>query len=288
MGYIIGSLNARHFSGLNTKLYSHDIEKMADIIRAEQFDIIALQEVKSQRPINWLKDRLYKWDGYFGKSQSDSDYGIDYTGRGTGLGFAYLWNTQRVRECSKDGRPEIITRFSSHITRKPFYGRFTPSGLGGPFCEFRLINVHLWHGKNYAVGTPQRLHEFETVTNEIYNHLSNRRYGDHMQAFTIILGDYNFSAIFCEDYKKATAQYFIKTVQEKATTLTKPESQNPGFVNNYDHFSYDERKFAATNIVYDRVDSVSKYLNNDFDKHWKEISDHVPIKIDLIINPRRQ
>jgi endonuclease/exonuclease/phosphatase family metal-dependent hydrolase len=281
MGYIIGSLNARHFSGLG----SHDISKMADIINAEKFDIIALQEVKSQRPIDWLKARLHGWEGYHGKSQSDNDYGINHEGRGTGLGFAYLWNMQRVRECSNDGQPEIITRFSSHITRKPFYGRFTPAGLGGPFCEFRLINIHLWHGENKVIGTPQRLKEFETVTTEIYNYLSNRRYGDYMQAFTIVLGDYNFSAVYCEAYKEATVRYYIKTVQEKTTTLTKPESENPGFVSNYDHFSYDERKFFATKIVYDRVDSVSKYLNEDFTKHWKEVSDHVPIKIELILNP---
>ena len=283
MGYIIGSLNARHLSGRG----SHDLGKIAEIIRAEQFDIIALQEVKSQRPIDDLKARLYGWEGYHGKSQSDSDYGAGHEDRGSGLGFAFLWNTQRVRECSKDGEPEIITRHTSNITRKPFFGRFTPDGLGGPFCEFRLINIHLFHGENYAAGAPQRLMEFETVTKEIHNYFSNRRYGDFMQAFTIILGDFNLSAVFCQNYSMATAKYFIKTDQINKTTISKPDSQDPGYRNDYDHAAYDERKFAATDVIVDRIESVGKYLGSDFEEHWKKISDHVPIKIELIINSGR-
>ena len=280
MGYIIGSLNTRHFSGIGT----HDIGKIAEIILAESFDIVALQEVKRQEPIDFLLRRLPGWEGSYGKSQSDSDYGRGQDSEGGGLGFAYLWNAKRMRECSKDGQPEIITRFSGNITRKPYYGRFTPSGLGGPFFEFRLINIHLWHGVSYCAGTPRRLQEFELVTKEIYSYLSNRRYGDYMPALTVVLGDYNFSAVFCQGYQNDTAKYFIKTVQEKETTISKDNARH---VNDYDHFSYDERRFAATEVIYDRVDSVSKYLGNDFEKHWKDVSDHVPIKIELNINSRR-
>ena len=281
MNYIVGSLNARHLSGVGT----HDIRKMAEIIISEHFDILALQEVKKRKAIELLKNYLPNWEGYYGKSQSDSDYGSGQDSEGGGLGFAYLWNTKKVRECSRDGQPEIITRFSSNITRKPFYGRFTPSGLGGPFCEFRLINVHLWYGENSTyTDIPKRLSEFETVTKEIYSYLSNRRYGDFRQAFTIVLGDYNFSAVFCQGYEKDNAKYFIKTVQEKETTISR---DNARYVNNYDHFSYDERIFSATKITYDRVESVGKYFNYDFEKHWKEFSDHVPIKIEINLNPRR-
>jgi endonuclease/exonuclease/phosphatase family metal-dependent hydrolase len=106
-----------------------------------------------------------------------------------------------------------------------------------------------------------------------------------MQALTIVLGDYNFSAVFCQEYERDTGRYFItKTVQEKETTISK---ENAYYVSDYDHFSYDEEGFAATEIIYDRIDSVSKYLNNDFKKHWEDVSDHVPIRIELNLNPRR-
>jgi len=270
MGYIIGSLNARNFSGLDT----HNINKIAEMIRAEEFDIIALQEVRHQRAINFLLQRLVGWEGYYGKSQSDSDYGKGRDGDYGGLGFAYLWNVKRMRECSKNMQPKIIDRFSSTITRKPLYGIFTPSGLGGPSFEIRLINVHLWFGGSYDGGFRRRINEFELVTDEIYNYYSNHRYGDFMPALTIILGDYNLRI---ED----TLKYFIKTIQDEKTTIC---TTRACYVSDYDHFSYDEKRFSATKILPSRVDSVSKYLNNDFEKHWYEISDHVPIKIELILN----
>jgi hypothetical protein len=62
-----------------------------------------------------------------------------------------LWDIKRFRECSKDNYPIIFENYKSPIRmqRNPFYGQSTPSGLlEGTFFEIRLIDVHLWFGKN--------------------------------------------------------------------------------------------------------------------------------------------
>lgn len=282
MGYVIGSLNARHFSGLGT----HDIGKIAEIILGEGFDVVALQEVKRREAISFLLQRLPGWEGAYGKSPRDSDVGKGQDTDGGGLGFGYVWNTKRLRECSKDGQPAIIEEIRSkiEITRRPFYGRFTPSGLGGPFCEFRLINIHLWHGKNYMAETPKRLEEFMLVTQDIYRWLENRRYGNNMQAFTVVLGDYNFNAVISQGHESDSAKYFIKTVQEDATTLSVKDGR---LAKSYDHFSYNALRFQETGIHWERIDTVAKYMGNDYERHWREVSDHVPIKLELDLNYRR-
>jgi len=165
MGYLIGSFNTHHFSGVG----KHDIGILADIILGERFDIVALQEVKRPEALNLLKKRLPGWDGCHGRPGYDS---------AADLGFGYLWNTKRIRECSKDGQPVIFNQYKSssntRMRRNPFYARFTPNGLlGGAFFEIRLINIHLWFGSQGDPGDiKQRDEELKLVTNEIHDYIS--------------------------------------------------------------------------------------------------------------------
>lgn len=271
MGYIIGSLNTHHFTGIG----KHDISKIADIILSERFDVVALQEVRRREAIELLKRRLPGWNGEHGED------------RANGLGFGFLWNTKRVRECSRDGAPEIISAYhsSTQMRRNPFYGRFTPNGLiGGAFFEIRLINVHIHHGgSNSLQNIDQRMAEFRTVSNDIYRYLSTHRYGNNMPAYTIVLGDYNLCSWQCQQEETLNIGT-AKTFQEEKTTLKRSED---GFCNDYDHFGYDENRFIGTNIFYEKVDTVSKYMNNDFQLHMEKVSDHVPIKMEITLNTRR-
>jgi endonuclease/exonuclease/phosphatase family metal-dependent hydrolase len=267
MSYTIGSFNTRQFSGVGT----HDIGIMADIILSERFDIVALQEVKRQEALELLKKRLPGWDGRHGRP------GYDSAGD---LGFGYLWNTKRVRECSKDGQPIIFQQYRSNIRmkRNPFYARFTPSGLpGGAFFEIRLIDVHLFYSD-----PAQRVEEYKLVTGDIHNYISTHRYGDNMPAYTIILGDYNLYCAYCGIITQQTGKGAkIGTKQEEKTTIS---SSSDKFVNDYDHFSYDEDRFVGTTAIIERVNSVFKYCKNNFEKHKEKISDHVPIKLELVLN----
>ena len=271
LSYIIGSLNTHHFTGIG----KHDVSKIADIILKERFDIVALQEVRRREAIELLISRLPGWAGEHGEDKS------------SGLGFGFLWNTKRVRECSKDKTPEILTSYhsSTQLHRNPFYGRFTPNGLiGGAFFEIRLINVHIHHGGSDNIqNIEQRMAEFKTISNDIYKYLSSHRYGNNMPAYTIVLGDYNLCSWQCLQEEFLNNENSAKTHQAEKTTLRRAEA---GFSNDYDHFGYDENRFIGTNIFYERVDTVNKYMNNDFQLHMEKVSDHVPIKLELVLNPR--
>jgi hypothetical protein len=72
----------------------------------------------------------------------------------------------------------------------------------------------------------------------------------------------------------------MKTMQNEKTTLS---TDNASFTNDYDHFSYDECRFDGTNVIIERVNSVCKYCGNDFEKYREKVSDHVPIKLELIL-----
>ena len=270
MGYIIGAFNTHEFSGVG----KHDIGVLADIILTERFDIVALQEVMSPVALDLLKRRLPGWEGCHGKPGN---------GRSGDFGLGFLWNTRRIRECSKDSQPVIFSQYKSNIRmrRNPLYGRFTPSGLpGGAFFEIRLVDVHLhWGSEANPVDIYQRTEEFRLITNEIHDYINTHRYGDNMPAYTIILGDYNLLCFWCRQNTKPNQAVITK--QEEKTTLS---SNKDDFANDYDHFSYDENRITEKNARIERVNSVQKYCQNDFKKHREKVSDHVPIKLELILN----
>jgi endonuclease/exonuclease/phosphatase family metal-dependent hydrolase len=265
MRYTIGSWNACRL-GTSTR---KDYDMIANIILQEKFDVIALQEVFKPEILNPLKSRLFNWEVAYGRPAF---------GRSGDFGFAYLWNKNRLDECSKDKTPEILTRESSGISRSPFYGRFTPLELlGGGFFEIRLINIHLHFGADDVLSKQKRIEEFKLVTNQIYTYLSKHRYGNFKPSYTIILGDYNLNAVHCQIVEKENKPpCIIETKQQEKTTIS-----DKGYANDYDHFSYEPLRFNGLKVDISRVDSVYKFLGGDFAQHKNIISDHVPIKFEL-------
>jgi endonuclease/exonuclease/phosphatase family metal-dependent hydrolase len=259
-----------------TGVGKHDIGKLADIFLTEHFDIIALQEVFRPEAVDILLKRLPGWKGSHGRPSLDKagDYG-----------FAFLWNPNRVKECSKNGCPIIFEQYKTQnirMRRNPLYGRFTPSGLiGGSFFEIRLIDVHLWWGSQS--GPPdinQRDKEYELITGEIHDYINTHRYGNFKPAYTIILGDFNMVSFWCHAKEQQTDKNNVRTHQEEKTTIS---GNNDSFANDYDHFAFDDNRFNATTTIIERVDSVQKYCRNNFEVHRAEISDHIPIKMELVL-----
>ncbi|MCB2286604.1 hypothetical protein LGK99_05735 [Clostridium algidicarnis] len=265
MGYRIGSFNCLKFSHISDK----DTKIFSRIIYEENLDVIALQEVTNKEAVELiLKGLPSYWTGYhdsYGNSSAPNDY-------------AYIWNTRRLTECSKDESPEVFTHVkSNNLARKPYYGRFTPAGLiGGAFFEFRLINTHMHYGSSYAVDTDKRKEEYRVLTNEVYTRINKKRYGNNMPSYTILLGDYNMTYEWCA--RENIENQNIETFQYKETTL---KSKEDGFSKNYDHFTYDTVSFSGINAEVFRINSVEKYCGNDYAKHRKEVSDHVPIVIEI-------
>lgn len=261
------------------------------------------------------------WDACWADPQTKSKF-YPYLGNDKrGEGYAFLWNTKKFELLRDENNcliyPSIFRNYktdygqgSLRLIRDPLYGRFK---LKGTKIELRLITTHIVFGKPNKENTKDsfefdkgaialRNHEFEVLAGSIYSRISDYRKDINTnEPFTIILGDYNLNLrssnakyAFLNDeiaffdssghktkpYSQGSRQ--IYTVQYKMTTLGKDR-----YVNNYDHFSYDE-KVKGVAVGVDRIDAVHTHENLEdqteeekFIRFNKEVSDHVPIILDI-------
>lgn len=204
------------------------------------------------------------------------------------------------------------------FARCPMYARFEP--VNGGFFEFRLINIHVHFGDNTKTEIEKRKEEYNFLLEKIYPRISTeRKYGNNREAYTIVLGDYNLNLykprgeaekrINKNTYISATKQVGVQriiTIQDELTTLKSgqideslednshrretveilDDNPNRGYSQNYDHFSFDLDRFEREEIRYKgkRIDAVRKYYNDDFEMYRMEISDHIPISLEIIMN----
>lgn len=307
MQYKIASFNVCKFqSSSNTTALK--IEHVAKIIRDEKFDIVALQEVLSRAALENLCKRLglgwsYYWD------TPNSKYGSTISREG----YGYLWNnklklvTTKTDEGDRTFEPRIMNQYKKGdlqqwLVRNPYYIRLMPASAASGWFEIRLLNCHIMFSKNATheasdnyIELPSdinmRRNEHEILCRNVYTTVADKRYGDNMPAYTILLGDYNLNHPQSGKLDKLLIDRFvidtgsgkqeaIITTQSELTTVSALKME---YANNYDHFSYYER-FGKNFHDARRVDTVSSCFpssNNRFEQHKKEISDHVPITIDF-------
>lgn len=237
-----------------------------------------------------------------------------------GEGYAFLWNTDKF-ELPIDAKgnkvfPRIWRNYKTdneagliRLMRDPCYGWFIVKGRP---AEIRLITTHIVYGKPSADkldidldfgAIKMRNNEFQIIAGQIYPKVSEYYKDIHSTSpYTIILGDYNLNlkgseatkafmpSIACFDEKgkmlthEGNAYCSIYTVQEDLSTLKKDDD---GFASNYDHFSYDSR--VMRHIVPDSVHAINtveqhiKVENTKYDTYRKEVSDHLPIVIEIDI-----
>lgn len=317
MQYKIASFNMNNWSLISKK----DFEKIAEIIIEEKLDVVALQEILSegkgilrmQKELEQcVKYNLHNWDFRWDYPRESVDSDKMSKDR-RGEGYAYLWNKKRFKllEYSKMGKirifnPRIINSLSNDVNvdcsffaRTPYYIRLQP--LYGGFFELRLVNVHIYYGKDNSISTiNKRKNEFDTIVQSIYPEISQKRYGQNRVAYTIAMGDYNLnifsplvqtknaylSEVFTYSDGEKTAQ--ILTVQDQLTTLknsdTEKDSDNETrYGNNYDHFTYSPELSQFNSVSYETIDAVNKYCSGDFSYYRKNISDHLPIVMNVDI-----
>jgi len=308
MAFKIGSFNIQKFNFESDKDVKKNFEQIANIITSEQFDIVAIQEAIAKDAVKYLVGILgatnwtYSWES----PPSFSERGKE--------GYAFVWNTKRFRLATKIDKysglvreidPHVLNQYKHfyeadkklRLIRPPYIGRFVPKHLDK--CEFRLINTHIAFNLSTESGVTDiskwqmRLKEFQILTEGIYHKISNTPEGN-MSFYTILLGDYNLNlpasgksyrvAEVVEVNDNGTIQR-IKTVQSELTTLKhKVDDDNPDapiWSNNYDHFSYDEKLEKKASFIPRRINTVSGYCAGDYKLHRKEISDHVPIQLDV-------
>lgn len=301
MKYRIGSFNMYKFQTYRSdEDIRKNLQKIADIIISEELDVVGLQEIFSETAMNRLLAHLgNSWKGYWGSPNSRTAQAAE--------GYAFIWNTKRMKlaeNVTANGKrmfyPRIYNQYridrskgQTALIRNPFYARFVPINR---FLEIRLINVHIvFSNSNLDISLGDatvRRNEYDILVNSIFNKESDKRYGNNMPAYTFILGDYNLnlnrpwtkSPYVSEIVQIADGRYVkaVRTDQEEPTTLTRDvNNEYGGYANNYDHFSYDERRFEGIELESNRIDTVKKYYGGDFEKHKKEISDHVPIVMEI-------
>lgn len=317
MKYRIGSFNMKKFGAYPKR----DFEKIARIIRDEEMDVVAFQEIFSEgKGVRFLleqavKFELYNWDFRWAQPRESLDtskLAEMIVNDRKGEGYAYIWNKQKfnLAEFSAMGQarifePRIINSVSNDVpinctffARTPYFIRLQPC-FGG-FFELRLINIHIFYGNNSPSEVSKRHIEYETLVQDVYPNISQKRYGDFRPAYTIAMGDYNlniFRPHIQTQAKNFLTEVFnytdgrqscqIITIQDQLTTLKgTPRSDGEhadGYANNYDHFTYSPELSHFSGVTCRAVNAVEKYCGGDFDYYRENISDHVPIVMEIEI-----
>jgi hypothetical protein len=234
------------------------------LIAEEGIDIFAFQEAKNINFVKGLRRNLPPH--WMGESLRNSE-------------LAFVWNSERVEECSRWHGPRIFVDYSSDIRmdREPAYGRFAPIGIG-PNVEFRLVNIHIKHGgDDLAASIETRKLECGLAKGVIYQTVDKPpmgKDGNFRSIFTVVLGDYNLDCDTCNDCGLEN----VRTFQDAETTLKEKE---PGYKNSYDHFSYDAVNNSSVPFKPSRIDAVKDYFNGEFTIYRQKISDHVPVKLEI-------
>lgn len=261
MGYRIGSFNMRNigFSALSES-NERNLEKIAEIIREEEFDIVALQEVLSEgKAFNYSSrfQREYAKKSILMELGGEQQWGFKWAdaegGDSRGEGYAFLWNKKRMRLSTallddgseREFNPQMIQQVKySNLVRKPYYARFTPQGtFASSLFEIRLICIHTYFGPNDdAFDREIRANEIDTILRQIYPQIADRVYKNDYPSYTIVLGDYN-AELYREWHdqlaRKRKPLYIrpvvtatnwddmkIQTVQDQLTTLRHPQKEN--------------------------------------------------------------
>lgn len=256
------------------------------------------------------------WDSYWGDPRTASKF-YPYLGKDNrGEGYTFLWNTKKFELMNVPNNPRIFRDYKTdfgngalRLIRDPLYGRFK---MKGTKIELRLISTHIIFGKPQddkmkttldGGAIALRKHEFNVLAGNIYNRISNyRKDVESTVPYTLILGDYNLNLVssgignalindvsyFSPDGMPLVGFeqqcQIIYTVQSAKTTLGE---NNYDYVNNYDHFSFDERTKQIVN-KYARIDAVHQNIKPEdnteqelFKRFFNEVSDHVPVVIEL-------
>ena len=244
MSYVIGSFNIQKLNLVSTEETKKNFARIAQIIKDERFDAIAIQEVCSKSALERIRGYLGpSWDAEYretNKTLGNSSAQLE--------GYAFIWNNKRLRLVKGpegDTAPSSVQRMDGYsisrdstgafihkgsLVRPPMVVRLTPSGLpgGAPF-ELRLINTHI------AFNSPSicadkygqkelRLMEFETLAKEIYRKVSMKRYGTNKPSYTVLMGDYNLclageSGMNVPEFTCFAENRTLRTVQRDKTFL---------------------------------------------------------------------
>jgi len=250
MSYTIASFNVLKMGELAVSQRLKDWRLIARIIKSKNADIVSLQEVLSEKPVEELCRNLNMYGGVWEYRFEQKD-----TVRNEREGYAFLWNKKTFSLLISDGKiyePHIEAKWSRSLIRPPFIGRFMPCSPGSPFIEIRVINTHIIFQKDKYTqqkdidlsALQMRLNEYRKLSKSVFPMIAHERTGDYRVSYTFITGDYNLPLRHCIMIDSEPWDERIRMVsrQEEKTTISlekaKDETQVDAYVNDYDHFSF--------------------------------------------------
>lgn len=324
MGYIIGSFNLFKMDFKSNDEAKKNFDKIADIIHEEKFDVIALQEIMTEIAIKEIVKRLgtMYWDYVF----KPSTITVSKDAQREGYAFLWQKRRLHLVDAPSavEIKDEYRIRRDSDgsyvhqgaLVRPPLVVRLTPQALaGGSNFELRLINTHIAFNSptncidKYSDANLRRM-ELKVLAEEVYRRVSSKRYGTNLPAYTILMGDYNLCLAgggtpVIDDIIDITDTRRLRTVQREKTSLKQTSStyatpelnmehdldvitqgNSDSYSSNYDHFSYEVDLDDKMRLIVSRVEALGKYYGADLDAYRREVSDHVPIKLEMDLMTR--
>ncbi|MBR5800844.1 MAG: hypothetical protein IKY23_12380 [Lachnospiraceae bacterium] len=265
--YRVGSFNIQKFG--RKSMLKKDIKGIADIIKSNKLDIVAIQEISNKEALKEIMkclDGTIISEGIPGNSNARDVFSCETSnwegrwakpisyigGKNAEEGYAFIWLKRRielpVNKYRKKSEPDIYL-IGGKTIRPPFCGRFLVKSCN---AEIRLINTHIIFRKNpiedadmeeeesTATDYEERLKEYRVLANEIYQRVYIKNIGTR-QVVTFILGDYNMclqesnsldkKAIMPLDVERLKyGRHIIKTIQNQKTTIRGKSRKNPEMI----------------------------------------------------------
>lgn len=262
--YRVSSFNIQKL-GRNSML-KKDLKNIAEIIRNNNMDIVAVQEISSKEALKKIMtclDGNIMSEGVSATSNARDSYMYETRnwesrwakpisqigGKSAEEGYAFIWLKRRIElPINKRGdtsEPDIYLNGGKTI-RPPFYGRFLVKSCN---AEIRLINTHIIFKKiptedsefeeeeSSANDYEERIREYKVLANEIYQRVYTGNIGTR-QVLTFILGDYNMclqgsnssdlkAVMPIEVQRLEYGKHVIKTIQDQKTTIRGRSRKNP-------------------------------------------------------------
>ncbi|HEX2971326.1 MAG TPA: endonuclease/exonuclease/phosphatase family protein [Tepidisphaeraceae bacterium] len=239
----IATWNLRKFS----ERARPDLLAIAELIKANQFDLIAIQEVQQQgQAVQNLRQQL-----------GDPWCATISDPAGNGERFAFLYRGDRIEPTAE---PRLLPSDTGPtLARTPYLGGFRAGQFG-----FLLLTVHLWYGD--AGLNERRRQEVLSLAQTARTLLASSAEKD-----LIVLGDFN-------EFRRGGNLHYWQDLGWKQLIL---EPTNLSSTEIYDNLLIDPRptrEFAGTTGVI-RFDEI-RYQNNDKTAS-DDVSDHRPAYADF-------
>jgi endonuclease/exonuclease/phosphatase family metal-dependent hydrolase len=218
----IGSFNLHNCSQSNP---GKSLTSIARIIQAEEFDVVALQEIIDESSAAALCSVL--------GSQWKYEHQRPPVSTHKAKGYGFLWKARVLDPCGN--QPFKIWPDPDHaLTRPPLVGTFAYRGK-----HLALINIQMAADEMFSL-TKQS--EYRHLCDEVFPTVDRTRRIEHPASHTILLGDYNLKWIHMAQLH-SMFNIPLKPDQDQPTTLTDPrDGSDPKYYLSLDHFTYDPER----------------------------------------------